>query len=141
MASAAFKRSLRPHRPALPLRFGPRDYQSLAPFSHPDWLFEIKYGGWRMLAVFGAGPPRLKTRAGNDCTTWFPEIVRALEPYDGGTYITDGEVAVLDDIGRSDFNRLQDRALRRGPGGEPVIYCMFDLLQAGRSAGSASRPA
>jgi bifunctional non-homologous end joining protein LigD len=57
-----------------------------------------------------------------------------LEPYEGGPYITDGEVAVLDDIGRSDFNRLQDRALRRGPCGEPVIYCMFDLLHAGRTS-------
>jgi bifunctional non-homologous end joining protein LigD len=107
------------------------DDRKYPPFSHPDWRFEIKYAGWRMLAEFGTGTVRLKTRAGNDCSTWFPEIVRALEPYEGGPYITDGEVAVLDDIGRSDFNRLQDRALRRGPGGEPVIYCMFDLLHSG----------
>jgi hypothetical protein len=110
------------------------DDRKYLPFSHPDWLFEIKYDGWRMLAEFGAGAVALKTRAGNDCTTWFPEIVRALEPYEGGPYITAGEVAVLDHIGRSDFNRLQDRALRRGPGGEPVIYCMFDLLHAGRTS-------
>jgi bifunctional non-homologous end joining protein LigD len=109
------------------------DNRKYLPFSDPDWLFEIKYDGYRMLAEFGSGTVRLKTRGGTDCTSWFPEIVRALGDYQGGPYITDGEVCVLDELGRSDFNRLQDRALRRGSAGEPVIYCMFDLVHAGAS--------
>ena len=51
----------------------------------------------------------------------------------GGPYATDGEVCVLDEYGRSDFNRLQYRARPKCyyPQCEPVAYCMFDLLHAG----------
>lgn len=111
------------------------DNRKYAPFSHPDWIFEIKYDGYRMLAEFGAGQVRLRTRQGLDCTAWFPEASRALGEYDGGPFLVDGEVCVLDELGRSDFNRLQDRARRQWyyPGCDPVTYCMFDLLHAGVS--------
>jgi bifunctional non-homologous end joining protein LigD len=100
------------------------------PFSSPDWLFEVKYDGYRMLAQFGAGAVALRTRGGHDCTTWFPEVTRALSRKRGGPYIVDGEVCVLDQMGRSDFDRLRARASRRCyyPECDPVIYCMFDLL-------------
>lgn len=104
-------------------------------FSHPDWLFEIKYDGYRLLAEFGAGFVHLRTRQGMDCTSWFPEICRALTKYEDGPYVTDGEVCVFDDLGRSDFNRLQDRARRKCyyPKCDPVVYCVFDLLHAGNT--------
>lgn len=111
------------------------DDRKHAPFSDPNWLFEIKYDGYRMLAEFGNGQARMKTRQGQDCTAWFPEIVNALAEYEGGPYIVDGEVTVLDEYGRSDFDRLHDRARRKKyyEGCDPVIYCMFDLLVAGQS--------
>lgn len=100
------------------------------PFSDPAWVYEIKFDGFRMLGEFGNGRVELRTRNGADCTAWFPEIVRALQGYTGGPHIVDGEVCVLDDIGRSDFNRLQDRARRRRwvTGCDAVSYCMFDIL-------------
>ena len=116
-----------------PMLLDDRKYQ---PFNDPDWLFEIKYDGYRMLAEFGAGTVRLRTRNGIDCTAWFPETVTALGKYEGGPYIVDGEVCVLDDLGRSDFDRLQDRAYRKCyyPGCDPVMFCMFDMLvMAGKS--------
>jgi len=96
---------------------------------------KIKYDGYRMLAVFGDVQVRLKTRGGIDCTAWFPEIVKALGRYSGGTFVVDGEVCVLDELGRSHFDRLQDRARRKChyPECDPVVYCMFDLLVAGES--------
>lgn len=105
-------------------------------FSHPDWLFEVKHDGYRMLAEFGAGAVHLRTRQGIDCTKWFPEVVLALSEYDGGPFVVDGEVCVLDDQGRSDFNRLQDRARKRRwfEGAELVTYCVFDLLHAGSTS-------
>lgn len=111
------------------------DERKYSPFSHPDWLYEIKYDGYRMLAQFGRGPVQLKTRKGVNCTNWFPEVCRALAEYSGGPYVVDGEVCVLDDLGRSDFDRLQDRARRQChyPDCDPVVYCMFDLLVAGTS--------
>lgn len=111
------------------------DERRYAPFSDPNWLYEIKYDGYRMLAQFGVGPVYLRTRQGQDCTRWFPEVVGELSKYGGGPYIIDGEVTVLDEEGRSDFDRLQDRARRRKyyEGADPVIYCVFDLLVAGKS--------
>jgi bifunctional non-homologous end joining protein LigD len=100
------------------------------PFNSPDWLFEIKNDGYRMLAEFGQGGVDMRTRGGHDCSAWFPEIAEALSRYKNGSYIVDGEVCVMDDLGRSDFDRLQSRAVRRCyyPECDPVVYAVFDLL-------------
>jgi len=92
------------------------------------WLCEIKYDGYRVLASTGP-QPRLRSRNGADATTWFPEIIETLKALPPGL-ILDGEVCVLDEIGRSDFDRLHARARRRGwyEGADPVVYCAFDLI-------------
>lgn len=71
-----------------------------------------------------------KTRRGTDATKWFPELCATLADLGGGRHVLDGEVCVLDDLGRSDFERLQARAkLRRyKPGADVVVFCVFDLL-------------
>jgi len=96
----------------------------------PGWIFEIKFDGWRLMAEFGDGKCELRTRQGANATGWFPEVVKALASVEGGPYVTDGEGCVLDDMGRSDFDRFQDRARRRRwyEGADPVTYCAFDLL-------------
>jgi bifunctional non-homologous end joining protein LigD len=101
------------------------------PFSSPDWLYEIKYDGYRCLARAGGGQAtELRTKAGVDCTKWFPEVADLLSSLPGGPHILDAEVCVLDEIGRSDFECLQARARRRRwyPGCNPVTLCAFDLL-------------
>ncbi|MDR6539785.1 hypothetical protein [Variovorax soli] len=94
------------------------------------WLFEIKYDGYRCLAEFGGGAAFLRSKNGSDMTKWFPEVADALARVENGPHVTDGEIVVLDDIGRSDFDRLQTRALRRRllPGADWVVYCAFDVL-------------
>lgn len=76
----------------------------------------------------------MKTRGGHDCTSWFPEVADALSAYSCGPFIVDGEICVLDEWGRSHFDRLQDRARKRRwfAGCDAVVFCMFDLLVAGR---------
>ncbi|MEJ8838151.1 ATP-dependent DNA ligase [Ramlibacter sp. AN1133] len=101
------------------------------PFTSADWIYEIKYDGYRCLARAGAGQPvELRTKNGVECTKWFPEVADLLSTLPGGPHVIDGEVCVLDDIGRSDFERLQARARRRrwAPGADPVTFCAFDLL-------------
>jgi bifunctional non-homologous end joining protein LigD len=70
------------------------------------------------------------TKAGRDCSAWFPEIGEALAQLPGGPHVIDGEACVLRPDGTSDFNLLQARARKRKPypGGPLVTYCAFDLL-------------
>lgn len=106
------------------------------PFSDPDWLFEVKYDGYRMLAEWDGDAVRLQSRNGTDATRWFPEVASSLAGLRTGHHILDGEVCVLDELGRSDFDKLHARAKRRGyrPGDDAVVYCVFDILvHAGQS--------
>lgn len=100
------------------------------PFSGREWLYEIKYDGYRLLARFGDGQCELRTRNGTDASRWYPEIVTGLSRVTGGPHVMDGEVCVLDEYGRSDFDRLHERSMRRRwyEGAPPVAYCAFDLL-------------
>ena len=77
-----------------------------------DWLYEIKYDGYRVLASTGS-TARLKSRGGIDATAWFPEVAAAVADMPSGS-VLDGEVCVLDDLGRSNFDRLHARARRKG---------------------------
>jgi bifunctional non-homologous end joining protein LigD len=83
-----------------------------------------------MARVGGGQPTQLRTKSGADCTRWFPEIADLLAVLPGGPHVIDGEACVLDEIGRSDFERLQDRARRRRwyAGADQVTFCAFDLL-------------
>lgn len=112
------------------------DTRKHSAFSSPEWSYEIKYDGWRMLAEFGSGEVALRTRGGIDASRWFPEVCEALSGYKGGPHVVDGEVCVLDELGRSDFERLQRRGIRKCwfKGCDAVAFCIFDLLiRNGRS--------
>lgn len=100
------------------------------PFGKPGWIWEIKFDGYRLIAGVHDGTVQLATRNGADATKWFPELTESLARLPGGPHIIDGEVCVLDSMGRSDFNALHARARRRRwyDGCEPVAYCAFDLL-------------
>ena len=109
------------------------DERFLASWNQKEWVYELKFDGYRVLAEFGGGSAQMKTRSGADCTAWFPEVAKSLASVKGGPHICDGEVCVLDDLGRSNFDLLQDRARRRRSyeGADPVTYCVFDLLEEG----------
>jgi bifunctional non-homologous end joining protein LigD len=100
-------------------------------FTDPAWLYEIKFDGYRTLAGFGGrAAVQLRTKRGADCTRWYPEVAELLASLPGGPHVIDAEACVLDDIGRSDFNRLQERARRRCwyKDCDQVTLCAFDLL-------------
>jgi len=102
-------------------------------FGEPDWIYEIKFDGYRLMALIDGGHVELRSRQGADATRWFPELVDSLATLYGGPTILDGEVCVLDEAGRSDFDRLHDRARRRRwyAGADAVTFCVFDLLMVG----------
>jgi ATP-dependent DNA ligase len=104
--------------------------QLYQPFTSPDWLYELKFDGYRCMAGIDKDGVRLLTKAGRDCTKWYPEMVEALQRLPGGPHVIDGEACVLRPDGTSDFNLLQERAKRRRgyPGAPPVTLTAFDIL-------------
>jgi bifunctional non-homologous end joining protein LigD len=103
------------------------------PFSDPDWLFEIKWDGGRTLARVQNGQVQLWSRSRRDVTGEYPELAGLPAHTDGHDAWLDGEIVALDDDGRSDFERLQQRFSVINPGAElmhqvPVVYYVFDIL-------------
>jgi bifunctional non-homologous end joining protein LigD len=114
--------------------------QAKQAFDSDAWTFELKYDGYRLLAQCGGAPTQLASKSGADATKWFPELTAALNTVSGGPHVLDGEVCVLDEFGRTDFNQLHARARQRGlkPGSPLVVYCVFDILvHRGRAVMSA----
>jgi DNA ligase D-like protein (predicted ligase) len=102
-----------------------------SPFDSDEYLYEIKWDGIRALAFFGKGLARLQGRKLTDSSVRYPEVVSALRALDGEG-ILDGEIVVLDEEGRPDFQRVLVRELTRTAGAKsrahPVVYIAFDLL-------------
>ncbi|MGB2667935.1 MAG: DNA ligase D [Candidatus Acidiferrum sp.] len=102
------------------------------PFSDPNWLFEIKWDGVRALGWIKEGKLTLQARSGSDITAQYPELAGLPASFSGQNAILDGEIAVLDARGRSDFEKLQERMHVRAPGQKllsefPAVYFAFDL--------------
>ena len=94
-----------------------------------DWVHEIKYDGYRLMAAVSGSRVRLYTRSGQDWTHRFRTVAEDLAKRDLPTCLLDGEVVVAGSGGRSDFGELQ-RVLRDGSGN--FAYFLFDLLQLER---------
>jgi bifunctional non-homologous end joining protein LigD len=91
------------------------------PFSHTDWLFEIKWDGFRALLFSDKDGVRLVSRNGNTFQS-FPGLCEGLaRDLQGRRCVLDGEIVCLDRYGKSQFNNL---LFRRA---EPLFYA-FDLL-------------
>ena len=92
-----------------------------------EWLFEVKYDGYRMLAFVEENRARLVTRNGNDYTERFPAIAHSLEDWAAGrAMVLDGELVVTDALGKTDFQALQ--GFLRNPASKHPAYIAFDLL-------------
>ncbi|HEY5973019.1 MAG TPA: non-homologous end-joining DNA ligase, partial [Pseudoxanthomonas sp.] len=90
-----------------------------------DWLHEIKWDGYRMMADLVDGKVKLRSRGKLDWTETFPEVARAVEALPVEDARLDGELVVIDKEGRSDFSALQ-RAID-GTSKQPLRYVVFDL--------------
>ncbi|WP_440976846.1 DNA ligase D [Pseudoxanthomonas winnipegensis] len=90
-----------------------------------DWLHEIKWDGYRLLADLVDGQVRLRSRNGLDWNATFPEMVEAVRALPVDDARLDGELVVIDEQGRSDFAALQ-RSIE-GTSKAPLRYLVFDL--------------
>jgi len=96
------------------------------PFEDPDWLYEVKWDGYRVQAVIDAGKVRIWTRNLNDAETYFPRLLSPPRWIEAKQAIVDGEVVALDEAGRPDFSLLQTKLGEAGATG--LVYQAFDLL-------------
>ena len=107
-----------------------------APFDDPDWLFEVKWDGFRVEAVVDGGKVALWTRGEQDAARYFGPFLDPATWLDARDAVVDGEVIALDEHGEPDFALLQARIKARGTAAEPnpFLYEVFDLLHVdGRS--------
>nr|WP_238152896.1 non-homologous end-joining DNA ligase [Xanthomonas campestris] len=91
-----------------------------------QWLHEIKWDGYRLLADLVDGQAQLRSRNDQAWTDSFPEVAKAVQALPVRDARLDGELVVLDAQGRSDFSALQ-RAID-GTARQPLRYLVFDLL-------------
>ena len=120
----------------MPTEIHPMLATSIAqPFDGSEWLFEIKWDGYRAVAFIESGKIRLVSRNQNDLTARYPELKDLPNFVKAKNAILDGEVVALDEQGRASFSLMQQRTGFR-PGGRraatnadvPVLYYAFDLL-------------
>jgi bifunctional non-homologous end joining protein LigD len=90
-----------------------------------EWLFEVKWDGYRALGYVREGEAKLVSRNGNDLTGRFPGIAKALaQAVRSPACVVDGEVCALDEQGRPSFSAMQ-----QGKPGTAIVYEVFDVLE------------
>ncbi len=100
----------------------------------PGWGYEFKWDGVRAVATVRGGVLALSSRKGTDITVRYPEVGRLPAVLAGRDAVVDGEIVLMDELGRPDFGALQNRMHRTGPevprlaAAKPVTFLVFDLL-------------
>ena len=90
-----------------------------------DWLFEVKWDGYRAICDLRGGEATLTSRNGNDLTERFSSVAKALErSLKTPDCVLDGEVCALDEEGRATFSAMQ-----QGKPGTTYVYVVFDVLE------------
>jgi len=108
------------------------------PVDRPDWLYELKLDGVRILAERRDTEARLFYRTHRSATASFPEIIEALKTLLARNVVLDGEIITFDDVGHPSFQKLASRIHARRPGdirflrnAVPVVFVVFDILSLG----------
>jgi bifunctional non-homologous end joining protein LigD len=98
---------------------------SPGPFDRKDWIFEVKWDGYRAIAVIDNGIVDLYSRNGLSFNEDYPLIREELARLKG-SMILDGEIVIVDEQGRADFQLLQEYQ-KTGQGN--LVYYVFDILE------------
>jgi len=103
-----------------------------APFDGDEWLFEIKWDGFRALATIDEHRHvTLTSRNGLDMLARFPELAEMGNAFTDVPVVVDGEIVSLDAAGRSSFQRLQNHlSLGQSGGNASIAFVAFDVLYA-----------
>lgn len=96
--------------------------RSPKPFSHPDWLFEIKWDGFRSLAYLENGQCRLVSRNGNEFKSFSALSIALPLECRANSAVLDGEIVCLDENGIPQF---EDLLFRRGEARFQAFDCLW----------------
>jgi bifunctional non-homologous end joining protein LigD len=97
------------------------------PFDSDDWLFEIKWDGYRAICTIDAARRMtLLSRNGLDLLERFPDLAALADAFVRVPIVVDGEICALDSEGKSDFQRLQEHAEQQ----YALTYVAFDVIYA-----------
>ena len=106
-------------------------------FSSPEWIFELKYDGYRLIGWGGAGAASLRYRSNRDPSGRYPELLAGLKSLPVPGLVLDGEVVTEGPDGRPSIKKLAERAqlvrkadISRAAVAAPVTWFVFDLLGA-----------
>lgn len=94
------------------------------PFSDEEWIYEIKWDGYRAIAEVNKTNAKLYSRNGNSFNATYPVVVNALEKLNIQA-VLDGEVVIVDEKGKSNFQLLQ---YYQSDNNHVMQYRVFDLL-------------
>jgi len=94
------------------------------PFDDPNWIFEIKWDGYRAVAEVSRSNVRLYSRNGLSFSQLYPTVVEALKKIKDDV-VLDGEIVVLDKNNRPSFQKLQQYGDNHSL---PLLYYVFDCL-------------
>jgi bifunctional non-homologous end joining protein LigD len=89
-----------------------------------DWQYEIKFDGYRAIAIKQHGEVQLFSRRGNSFNADYPDTAAALNSLRAKSFILDGELVAIDEQGRHSFSLLQNAKSKKAP----VHFYAFDLL-------------
>jgi bifunctional non-homologous end joining protein LigD len=126
----------RPARVVPPPDFAPTTATLVdSAFDDPNWIFEPKFDGLRVLVRFDGERLALVSRNEKPQEEMFPDVAAALRAALGRPAVLDGEVVCFDDEGRTSFRALQQRfhlldpdEIRARAERFPASICLFDLL-------------
>lgn len=90
-----------------------------------DWIYEMKYDGYRIMARLGDGEVRLYTRNGHDWSAKMPHLVEQLKTFDIENAWLDGEIVVMSSEGIPSFQALQNAFDSQRT--KDIVYYLFDL--------------
>lgn len=94
-----------------------------------DWIFEIKFDGYRILSYIENGSVKMMTRNNHDYSSKFEQVADSLSKFfKNESIILDGEIVVVDENGKTDFQALQNSI--KGDS-QPLTYIVFDILAKG----------
>ena len=94
--------------------------------AHGEWIYDLKFDGYRTMARFDRGKPKLVTRGGHDWSDKMPQLIEELGRLGIRSGWLDGEIVVLGKNGAPSFNALQNSFDRR-TSAAGISYFAFDV--------------